>query len=142
MDCFIHQSPGRLRVRAASLKSNVALADQLALALERLHGVDFVTVRRVTGSIVVHYDAQMLLPSRLLGVLARHDVLPANVVGFPRPVPPRRPLREKLPTVAAPSVQISPETQKILWAAGKVLLVLLLERAVDKKTRTLLSAFL
>lgn len=144
MDLFIHQSPGRMRVRAARLKSETSMADRLMVRLEGTPGVSFVGVRRVTGSIVIHYDRDEVLPSSLITILSRQGLLPENVVGFPRPTPSRRMTRRRQRELIVPetSFQISPETQRFLWTAGKVLVALIIERAVDKKTRKILSAFL
>lgn len=144
MDCFIHQSPGRMRVRVARLKDDFEAAGRLVEAFERMSGVELVLLRRFTGSIVVHYDEGRVLPSSLLRLLGRHGVLAGNIVGFPRPVP-QRPVSPHAYSPAAravASLQASPEAQRFVWAAGKFLLGLIIERAVDKKTRKILGAFL
>jgi copper chaperone CopZ len=52
-----HHVSGRLRLKFLQLKGNANRAKQIEIAIRQLKGVISVEVNRVTGSVLVHYDA-------------------------------------------------------------------------------------
>jgi|SRR5581483_2874248 len=62
---YLHHVPGRLRVRAAGVKSESRRA-ALRNWLESLDGVESVDIRPVTGSVLVHYCVGVTDADRLL----------------------------------------------------------------------------
>ena len=60
MPCYLHSTPGRLRVKIAEYKKNPALAASMADCLKAVDGVREVSTNRLTGSLLVKYDTEML----------------------------------------------------------------------------------
>jgi hypothetical protein len=54
-----HQVPGRVRLKIPSAKGNPALLQEIGDAFSRIPGIGHVTVNPVTGSVVLHYDAEL-----------------------------------------------------------------------------------
>jgi hypothetical protein len=53
----VHHIPGRLRLKLPGAKGDPAFLDKVREALAPLEGVEEVIVNSVTGSVLVHYDA-------------------------------------------------------------------------------------
>ena len=51
-----HQVPGRIRIKAASGRGNLALLDQIKQSFHTIPGVKGVAVNATTGSLILHYD--------------------------------------------------------------------------------------
>ncbi len=71
MGCYIHRTPGRLRVKIPSLKRNVKLADELTLLLREKQGIDSIEVNSLTGSLKVNFDESQVTSTTLLNVLSQ-----------------------------------------------------------------------
>jgi len=71
MSYYIHDIPGRLRVKSPLLKRR----EHAALAVQRLltpiDGITLTTVNPVTGSLVVHYDLEIVGSQDILEALKR-----------------------------------------------------------------------
>ena len=52
-----HQVPGRIRLKIASAKGNQELLQQIGETFGAIPGIEQVTVNAITGSVVLHYDA-------------------------------------------------------------------------------------
>lgn len=65
-----HHVAGRLRLRAGALKQNTARLDAIRAELETLPGVRSAAANRITGSIVVDYDASVLHPDTVSTALS------------------------------------------------------------------------
>jgi len=52
---YVHNVPGRLRIRSEILKRNNLAADAAKIALSTIPGIGVVEINPVTGSILVHY---------------------------------------------------------------------------------------
>lgn len=68
MTYYIHQVPGRLRVRIPQIRKNPYKAAEIENLLT-LQGIEKVAINRVTGSIVAIYNPQMLNSDCLLRLL-------------------------------------------------------------------------
>jgi Heavy metal associated domain 2 len=55
MACYVHDVPGRLRVKTLALKSDPVRALQARSCLEGINGVLETEVSTITGSVVVKY---------------------------------------------------------------------------------------
>jgi hypothetical protein len=62
---LVHHHPGRLRVRAASLRDNAALAERITRALEGIPGISQVTHNPKTGSVLVAYEPGLVEPDAI-----------------------------------------------------------------------------
>ena len=72
MKDYIHDTPGRLRIRIAAVRGNTSLGNQIEDLLTNIWGITGVSVRTTTGSIIIKYDPQILNANRILNFLADH----------------------------------------------------------------------
>src|SRR6516164_5592882 len=52
-----HQVPGRVRLKIPAGKGNPELLKQISGAFGAIPGIEEITVNPITGSVVLHYDA-------------------------------------------------------------------------------------
>ena len=69
MKPYIHHVPGRLRVKIPGLKGDPERGRKAADLIEAMDGIDTVKVTPLTGSVIVHYDPDLAMPSRILDAL-------------------------------------------------------------------------
>lgn len=69
MSHYIHDIPGRLRVRTPVIQRNHHLAQEVSGLLAMLRGIHTVTVKVVTGSIVIHYDQRVIRSREIIATL-------------------------------------------------------------------------
>lgn len=69
MTHYIHHVPGRLRIKSPHLKRNAQAAHQARQYMEQVDGVLASEVNPVTGSLLIHYDAQRVGAQTLLNSL-------------------------------------------------------------------------
>ncbi|MBZ0168582.1 hypothetical protein MELA_02649 [Candidatus Methylomirabilis lanthanidiphila] len=69
MSHYIHDIPGRLRVRTPVIQRNPHLAQEVYGLLAVLRGIESVTVKVVTGSIVIHYDLKIIRSREIIAAL-------------------------------------------------------------------------
>ncbi len=72
---YLHQLPGRLRVRSDVLKQNPKLASELLTAIGMMPGVRSVDVSILTGSVLVHYDPLRGSSDQVVAALRGHGVV-------------------------------------------------------------------
>ena len=75
MSYYVHEVPGRLRVKIPSLKRNPRVALSIQSLLKRLVGVAGVSVNTVTGSVVVHFDARTVTSHSILTLLSHEGYI-------------------------------------------------------------------
>jgi hypothetical protein len=83
VDCFIHQTYGRVRVRVPHTQAYDARIPQVLAQLRQEKGVRRVHHTLATGSIVVQFDPKVQSAPQLLKIFQSFGLL-ANVIGFPR----------------------------------------------------------
>jgi hypothetical protein len=66
---YIHHIPGRLRVKCASLKRNDMKVRRVCDYLRGIDGVVEAEANALTGSLLIHYDAEMVRSETLLNSL-------------------------------------------------------------------------
>ncbi|MGO8880878.1 MAG: HMA2 domain-containing protein [Desulfomonilaceae bacterium] len=71
MGFYIHETPGRLRLKIPGLKRNVELADELTLLLREKRGIDSIDVNALTGSVKVNFDESQVTSTTLLNLLSQ-----------------------------------------------------------------------
>ncbi len=135
MDCFIHQTHGRMRVRIASLKGNLPFCRTLVRDFSALPGVQRVAANEVSGSVVVYYDPRVVPSSSILRVFQRRKLL-ANVIAFPNAS--ARPL----PVVRAQKSQTDDWVSETVSFASRAIVKSLLEAALQKTGQMLLKKIL
>jgi len=70
MSYYLHQVPGRLRVRTPLIKGNEERASEIQTLLRSIYGVQSTSVNTVTGSVVIHYDPRAVGPNTITDFLA------------------------------------------------------------------------
>jgi copper chaperone CopZ len=70
MKYYIHELPGRLRIKIPTIKKNSALAAQVNDFLYDLNGVTDVNINALTGSIVVNFEPDTVNTETILAILA------------------------------------------------------------------------
>ena len=135
LDCFIHQTYGRMRVRVATLKGNLPFCRILMSDIAALPGVRHVSANDVTGSIVVRYDPRNLPSATILRVFKRHKLL-HNVIGFPHA--PGRP--QQLARIYG--VQSNDWVSETVSLASRVIIKSLVEAALKKSGQMILKKIL
>lgn len=73
MSCCFHHVPGRLRIKAPSLKNAPYDAEEIVSRLDALDGITAVRVNTLTGSMVIRYDLKRLGSDRILDIVGRED---------------------------------------------------------------------
>ena len=81
MTAHFHSVPGRLRVHIPQVKGSLAAARAIEAKISRVPGVSSVETRKLTGSVVIHYDPTATNSDTLLAVMgmAPHAVAAAFV---------------------------------------------------------------
>lgn len=69
MSRYIHHVPGRLRIKSPALKRNEPEAARTLAYMQQLHGVATAEVNTVTGSLLIHYDTNVVAAQTLLNTL-------------------------------------------------------------------------
>ncbi len=69
MSSYVHNVPGRIRVKIPILRNNKESALEIQAILDDIEGVQEVSVNTVSGSIVVRYDFEILGHWEILEVL-------------------------------------------------------------------------
>ncbi|HID30484.1 MAG TPA: cation transporter [Desulfobacterales bacterium] len=69
---YVHNVPGRLRVKIPMIRKDPERGEQVEALLENLDGVDSVVLNGVTGSVVIYYDAERLEAGEILDRLKEH----------------------------------------------------------------------
>jgi hypothetical protein len=79
MDPYIHSVPGRLRVKVPTIRRQTSKGQKVQALLENLDGIDQTTVNTITGSVVIHYDDEIIDVKEILDILKRHNYFDASI---------------------------------------------------------------
>jgi hypothetical protein len=71
MAYYVHQIPGRMRVRIPEMRGDAACAREIERLLD-VYGVGDAKASELTGSVVVRYDTDSVTHDRLLTILNHH----------------------------------------------------------------------
>ena len=81
MSYYVHDVPGRLRVKTPAIKGNPARALQIEELLSKKEGVLSVVSNKTTGSVVINYDSDVLNKEAILDILTKRGHFdPSKVV--------------------------------------------------------------
>lgn len=69
MRFYIHDIPGRLRIKTPFLKNNPKAELELRKALSTLEGIGVVETNLTTGSVLIHYNIKKINKNDILRVL-------------------------------------------------------------------------
>lgn len=75
---YIHNVPGRLRVRSEILKRNRFAADSVRISLSTMPGIGVVEINRISGSILVHYNHKVVNHEDIISLLERNCCFARN----------------------------------------------------------------
>jgi copper chaperone CopZ len=78
MHYYVHNVPGRLRVKMPMIKNDLDRGEQVQAVLESLQGVNNVVMNAVTGSVVIRYDPDRLKADEILDSLKDHGYFDAS----------------------------------------------------------------
>ena len=71
MSYYVHDIPGRLRVKTPIVKGDPDTAEDIQKLLEAVVGVDSTAVRTLTGSVIINYDSKTIDSETILDILNR-----------------------------------------------------------------------
>jgi hypothetical protein len=72
MTHYIHDIPGRLRVKSPVLRFNYSAEKAIAALLNALAGVESVAFNGTTGSCLIYYDRSMTCRNDIVSVLSEN----------------------------------------------------------------------
>ncbi|MFH0959557.1 MAG: hypothetical protein V1897_12715 [Pseudomonadota bacterium] len=75
MGYYIHNTPGRLRLKIPQLKRNMMLADEISLTLREKTGVQSVEINTLTGSLKVNFNHSIVSSNSLLNSLSQEGYI-------------------------------------------------------------------
>jgi copper chaperone CopZ len=74
MSYYLHDVPGRLRIKTPLIKGNENLAKNVERFLDQINGVKAITTNPLTGSIVMTYDEKRLTSKMLIETLKTRGI--------------------------------------------------------------------
>lgn len=118
MGQYIHQTPGRIRLRSKALRCRSEKRARAAeLVLSDMDGVQSIRVNPRAGSITIHYDIDRVRQSDLLAALEEVGCMAETSRG-------------------------SDGASKVVDRFGKAIVGAVVSQAVERSARTLLTAFI
>jgi hypothetical protein len=73
MNYYIHNVPGRLRIKIPLIRRNPDHCIAVRELLLHLEGVERIKTTELTGSVVINYDPQKIQPQDLIEILENND---------------------------------------------------------------------
>jgi len=71
MSYYIHNVPGRLRVKTPVVKRNKDVADEIRKTLSTINGIATVDINLTTGSILINYNPKAIQDGDIVSALQR-----------------------------------------------------------------------
>jgi len=71
MSYYVHNVPGRLRVKSPTVKNNADAADDIRKALSTVRGIATVDINLITGSILINYNPKTVCHAEIVRLLQR-----------------------------------------------------------------------
>lgn len=71
MSYYVHNVPGRLRIKSPVIKRNQSAADDLKKVLSTINGIGTVDISLVTGSVLVNYNRHMVGHDDIISLFER-----------------------------------------------------------------------
>ena len=71
MSYYIHNVPGRLRIKSPSIKKNGNVANELKKALSTMNGIATVDINLTTGSLLVNFNPKAVSHEDIINLLQR-----------------------------------------------------------------------
>ncbi len=86
MSHYLHHVPGRLRLKARSLKNSEDKAAEIRALCTQLPGINTIELNTLTGSLLVRYDKASVNSAQILGFLFANGVITSIPEARPRVV--------------------------------------------------------
>jgi len=71
MSYYIHNVPGRLRVKSPAVRKNQGAADEIRRILGTMNGIAVVEINLLTGSILINYNPKTMQYKDIVSLLQR-----------------------------------------------------------------------
>jgi len=71
MGCYVHEIPGRLRVKIPLVKGRPGTAQEIEKLLRAIEGIDSTATNTTTGSVVINCNSKTLTSDKILSALNR-----------------------------------------------------------------------
>ena len=81
MNYYVHNIPGRLRVKTPMVKRNRASARHVEELMKQLRGINSTAVNTTTGSVVVLYDQEAISSDVILNTLENEGLFDSSKAG-------------------------------------------------------------
>jgi copper chaperone CopZ len=78
MSYYMHNVPGRLRIKSPVIKNNKNVANELKKTLSTLYGVATVDINLTTGSLLVNYNYKVVKHTDIVDILQRKGYFDAS----------------------------------------------------------------
>jgi len=78
MSYYIHNVPGRLRIKSPVIKNNKDIADELKKSLSTIQGIAAVDINPTTGSLLVNYNYKIVKYNDIVDLLQRKGYFDAS----------------------------------------------------------------
>ncbi len=75
MAFYLHEVPGRLRIQIPALKRSPRRGQEVQDLLEDFSGIKSTSVNTVTGSVIVHFDPEIVNSGAILTILSREEYI-------------------------------------------------------------------
>ena len=69
MSYYIHNVPGRLRIKTPLIKKNQSIAEDVKNLLRPIIGISSTSFNLITGSIVINYDPKVITSKEIVSTL-------------------------------------------------------------------------
>lgn len=69
MSYYIHNIPGRLRIKTPLIKKNQSIAEDVKNLLRPIIGISSTSFNLITGSIVINYDPKVITSKEIVNTL-------------------------------------------------------------------------
>lgn len=123
MSYYVHEVPGRLRIKIPSLKRNEKESRKLEAFLRGIDGVANASVNQMTGSMVVQYDKSVTRSNEILRLLSSEGHIDGGKV---------------IPSAK----KIDRELRQVGKYAAKALAGIALDRALQGSPLSIITAFI
>jgi len=78
MSYYMHNVPGRLRIKSPVIKNNKTVVDDLKKCLCTLYGIGTVDINLTTGSVLINYNSKSLKHTDIVDILQRKGYFDAS----------------------------------------------------------------
>jgi copper chaperone CopZ len=78
MGYYMHNVPGRLRIKSPLIKNNKNVADELKKSLSTLYGVATIDINPTTGSVLINYNPKSIKHSDIVNIMQQKGYFDAS----------------------------------------------------------------